>query len=147
MLCIFQMSTYFEKPNEQLLFHSVCKHWLSWWTDSWAEVSQTKLTGTAEQEWSRSRRKERKRWQDEKKWWCRKEERQIQRVFKDWLMTCITVCPLGDGERKPTLLLQLSDDTSQLAASISLPTKLPDRQTLCFLKAICECEIPRRWEC
>lgn len=75
---ILQMSTYFEKPNEpneQLLFHSVCKHWLTWWTDSWAEVSQSQLTGTAEQEWSRTRRKERKRRQDEKKWWWRKEER------------------------------------------------------------------------
>lgn len=57
---------------------------------------------------------------------------QIPRVLKGWLMTCATVCPLGDGERKPTLPLPLSDDTLQLAAGISLPTKLPDRLTKCF---------------
>lgn len=57
---------------------------------------------------------------------------QISRVLKGWLMTCTTVCPLGDGERKPTLPLPLSDDTSQSAAGISLPTKLPDRLTKCF---------------
>lgn len=57
---------------------------------------------------------------------------QIPRVLKGWLMTCAAVCPLGDEERKPTLPLPFCDDTSQLAAGISLPTKIPDRLPKCF---------------
>lgn len=57
---------------------------------------------------------------------------QVPRVMQGWLMTWATVCPLGHEERKPTLPLPLCDDTSQLAAGISLHTKLPDRLTSCF---------------
>lgn len=40
--------------------------------------------------------------------------------------------PLGGTERKPSLPLPLSDDTSQLRTGISLPTKPLDRLTKCF---------------
>lgn len=62
---------------------------------------------------------------------------QIPGVLKGRLMTCTTACPLGDRERLPTLPLPLSDDASQLAAGISLPTKLPDTLTKAAFEIAC----------
>lgn len=63
---------------------------------------------------------------------------EIPGVLRGQLMTCATVCPLGDGGRKSTLPLPLFDDAAQLAADIYVPTKLPDRWTEEVLKASCE---------
>lgn len=60
----------------------------------------------------------------------------ISMVLQFWLTICTRECPLGDEGWKPRLPPSHSDDTSQLAATIYLPTKLPGRLNKCLIESL-----------